>query len=74
LALLDISANTLLTIGMFLIGSGLYQVVYSSIVVFIAVLSTLQFVARDELGKHQSGRSVRWNPAVLNGWQWVGVV
>ncbi|KAL1916306.1 uncharacterized protein VTP21DRAFT_5923 [Calcarisporiella thermophila] len=44
ITLLDLFANFFLTIGLFYIGSGMYQVIYSSVVVWCALLST--FVGR----------------------------
>ncbi|KXS16297.1 hypothetical protein M427DRAFT_31447 [Gonapodya prolifera JEL478] len=74
--LLDITANALLTIGVFLIGSGLYQVVYSSIVAFTALLSTVQVRWPEGMsGKTgwSRGVSVKWNPRAVNVWQWVAI-
>ncbi|ORX78522.1 hypothetical protein BCR32DRAFT_295010 [Anaeromyces robustus] len=39
ISLIDIFANVISTFGMFLIGSGIYQVIHSAIVVFTAILS-----------------------------------
>ncbi|RKP02768.1 hypothetical protein CXG81DRAFT_24556 [Caulochytrium protostelioides] len=44
-AVLDVLGNTVLTVGLFFIGSGLYQVLYASVIVFTAVM------ARVGLGK-----------------------
>ncbi|KAJ3122214.1 hypothetical protein HK098_003014 [Nowakowskiella sp. JEL0407] len=38
-ALLDVFATIVLTIGLFFVGSGLYQVIYSSVIVFTALQS-----------------------------------
>jgi drug/metabolite transporter (DMT)-like permease len=41
ISLIDIFANVISTFGMFLIGSGIYQVIHSAIVVFTAILSRI---------------------------------
>ncbi|RUS33912.1 hypothetical protein BC938DRAFT_483289 [Jimgerdemannia flammicorona] len=39
LASLDVVANFLVTVGFFYVGSGMYQVIYSSVVIWCAILS-----------------------------------
>ncbi|KAG0267996.1 hypothetical protein DFQ27_007754 [Actinomortierella ambigua] len=44
-ALMDCVANALVTIGFFYVGSGLYQIIYSSIVIWCAILTRI-FLSR----------------------------
>ncbi|KAI8362376.1 hypothetical protein B0O80DRAFT_435745 [Mortierella sp. GBAus27b] len=44
-AVMDVVANALVTIGFFYVGSGMYQVIYSSIVIWCAILTRI-FLAR----------------------------
>ncbi|KAF9970829.1 hypothetical protein BGZ73_006388 [Actinomortierella ambigua] len=44
-ALMDCIANALVTIGFFYVGSGLYQIIYSSIVIWCAILTRI-FLSR----------------------------
>ncbi|RKO83994.1 hypothetical protein BDK51DRAFT_38451, partial [Blyttiomyces helicus] len=39
-SLLDVAGNAVSTVGLFLVGSGLYQVIYSAVIVFTAIFST----------------------------------
>ncbi|OZJ04782.1 hypothetical protein BZG36_01843 [Bifiguratus adelaidae] len=41
LALLDLCANFLVTVGFFYVGSGMYQVIYSSVVIWCAIMNFL---------------------------------
>jgi hypothetical protein len=50
LSLADVFGNILLTMGLFLLGSGLYQVTYSSIIVFTALM---RWQMHGNLGTHQ---------------------
>ncbi|KAG0360081.1 hypothetical protein BC939DRAFT_500679 [Gamsiella multidivaricata] len=45
-AVMDVIANALVTIGFFYVGSGMYQVIYSSIVIWCAILTRI-FLARE---------------------------
>ncbi|KAG0020766.1 hypothetical protein BGZ81_009200 [Podila clonocystis] len=44
-AVMDVIANALVTIGFFYVGSGMYQVIYSSIVIWCAILTRI-FLSR----------------------------
>ncbi|KAG0359257.1 hypothetical protein BG005_001101 [Podila minutissima] len=44
-AVMDVVANALVTIGFFYVGSGMYQVIYSSIVIWCAILTRI-FLSR----------------------------
>ncbi|KAG0325106.1 hypothetical protein BGZ99_001072 [Dissophora globulifera] len=44
-AIMDVIANALVTIGFFYVGSGMYQVIYSSIVIWCAILTRI-FLSR----------------------------
>ncbi|KAF9109982.1 hypothetical protein BGX27_006940 [Mortierella sp. AM989] len=45
-AVMDVIANALVTIGFFYVGSGMYQVIYSSIVIWCAILTRI-FLGRE---------------------------
>lgn len=36
-AILDVAGHSILTVGLFLVGSGFYQVIFSSVIVFAAI-------------------------------------
>ncbi|KAF9929631.1 hypothetical protein BGZ65_005711, partial [Modicella reniformis] len=44
-AIMDVVANALVTVGFFYVGSGMYQVIYSSIVIWCAILTRI-FLSR----------------------------